>query len=64
MSHDERLRVLREAPQNTWIALSADESHVVARGTTYAETVELAEKEGVEDPVLIKTPDEWLVPVF
>jgi Family of unknown function (DUF5678) len=64
MSHEERLRVLREAAPNSWIALSEDESRVVGSGSTYAEAVELAEREGVEDPVLIKTPDEWLTPVF
>lgn len=64
MSNEERLQVLREAPANSWLALSEDESRVVGTGKTYAEAVELAAKEGVEDPVLIKTPDEWLTPVF
>jgi hypothetical protein len=40
--------------------MASDESRVVGRGSTYAEAVEAAEREGVEDPVLIKTPDEWL----
>lgn len=64
MGHDERLKMLREAPPNTWIALSEDESREVGRGATYDEAVGLAAKEGVEDPVLIKTPDEWLTPVL
>jgi hypothetical protein len=64
MSHEERLQVLREAVPNRWIELSEDESRVVATGGTYAEAVEQAEREGVADPLLIKTPDDWLRPVF
>jgi hypothetical protein len=60
VSPQERALILREAQPNSWIALSEDESRVVGRGSTYAEAVKAAECEGVEDPVLVKTPDEWL----
>jgi len=60
MSTEERVRMLRESEPNTWIAMAPDESRVVATGATYADAVAAAEREGVEDPVLIKTPDEWL----
>jgi hypothetical protein len=64
MDSQQRLKVLENAPPNSWIAFSDDESRVVGIASTYSEAVELAAKEGVEDPVLIKTPEEWLVPVF
>ena len=64
MSKEERLQALREAPPNSWLALSEDESRVLGSGKTYAEAVELAAEEGVEDPILIKIPDEWSMPGF
>lgn len=59
MSSEEHVRILREARPNTWIALSADESHVVGRGNTYAEAVAEAKDKGETDPVLLKTADDW-----
>jgi len=64
MSAEERVRILREAMPNSWIALSSDESKVVGYGATYSETVQDAEKHGEEDPVLIKIPDTWEPRVF
>jgi hypothetical protein len=64
MNTKERLEMLRNAPPNAWLALSEDESRVIGTAPTYGEAVELAAKQGVEDPVLIKTPEEWLTPVF
>ena len=49
---------------NAWLVLSEDESMVLGSAATYAEAVELATGQGVDDPVLIKTPEEWLVPVY
>jgi len=64
MDPKERLEILRKAAPNSWLAFSEDESRVLGSAPTYAEAVELAAKEGVEDPVLLKTPDEWLVSVL
>ncbi len=64
MSTKERVRVLREAKPNTWIALSANESSVVAYGNTYAEVVTNAKTKGETDPVILKTPDDWSTKVF
>ncbi len=64
MLPQERAKILMDAPPNSWIALSEDESRVVGKGSTYAEAVEMAELEGVEDPLLIKIPDEWFPLVF
>lgn len=55
-----RLEALRTAPLNSWVALSEDESRVIASGATYEEVVKKSEAAGVADPVLIRTPPEWL----
>jgi len=59
MSPEERTQILLEARPNSWIALSEDESKVVGRGGTYTEAVEEALSNGEEDPLLIRTPEEW-----
>ena len=59
-SQDPRLELLRTAPMDSWIALSEDESQIVAVGATYAEAVENSENAGVSDPLLIKTPKVWM----
>ena len=56
MSTQERLTILREAAPNTWIAFSADEEHVVARGNTFEEVCKNAEQSGESDPVLHSHP--------
>jgi hypothetical protein len=55
-----RLEALRSAPLDKWIALSEDESKIVAVGSTYEEAVKNSETAGVSDPVLLKTPKLWL----
>jgi hypothetical protein len=55
-----RLEALRSAPLNSWIVLSEDESRVVASGATVEEVVKKCEEAGIADPILIKTPPEWL----
>ncbi len=53
------LDVLGSAPLDSWIALSEDESRIVAVGASYAEVVSKSEESGVCDPVIFKTPKEW-----
>ncbi len=60
LSPEERMKILSEAPPKTWIAFSEDESKVIAQSPTYEETVTLAESQGVNDPVLIMTPEFWV----
>jgi hypothetical protein len=55
-----RIQALRAAPPDGWIALSEDESRVVATGKTYEDVVQRCQEAGVEEPVLIKTPHSWL----
>ena len=59
MSPQDRLKALREAPPDGWIAFSGDESRVVAHGATYEEAVSNAEKAGESDPLLVKIPFDW-----
>ena len=54
-----RLELLRSAPLSSWVALSADETRIVATGATYSEVVELSERAGETDPLIIKTPEQW-----
>jgi hypothetical protein len=51
-----RIQALRSAPLDSWIALSEDESKVIATGPTYQDAAEQSERAGVSDPIIIKTP--------
>ena len=57
---DQRLEALRSAPLDTWIALSEDESKIVATGASYEEAARNSEMAGIADPILIKTPKVWM----
>lgn len=59
MNSDDRLKALVSAPLDRWIALSDDESRVVAEGATFEEAARRAEENGVPDPILVKTPEDW-----
>ena len=54
-----RLEALQSAPLDSWIALSKDETKVVAIGSTYAEVVENSDRTGADDPLILKTPSSW-----
>ena len=56
---DHRLKALESAPLDAWIALSEDETQVVATGSTYEEVVRNSENAGVSDPIVLKTPKAW-----
>jgi hypothetical protein len=58
--NDLRFEALKSAPLDSWVALSEDESKIVAVGKSYSEVVEKSESVGVSDPVLVKTPKYWL----
>ena len=57
---DARLEALKSAPLDSWVALSEDETRIVAVGSSYAEAVANSEKAGVSNPLLMKTPKAWL----
>ncbi len=58
--NEPRLEALKSAPLDSWIALSEDETKIVAVGSSYEEAVSRSEQAGVSDPVLVKTPRVWL----
>ena len=60
MSPEAYEKILLEAPPESWIAFSNDEERVVSYGTNYEEAVQEAEKQGEPDPVLFRTPKEWV----
>lgn len=59
MSPEARLEALKNAPRNGWAAFSEDEERLVAYGNTYDEVVERSEKNGVNEPVIVKVPPTW-----
>jgi len=60
VEHQARLEILRNAPLDSWIALSADETRLVGVGKTLEEALREAEKNGENDPLILMTPPEWL----
>jgi len=59
MSTEERVRILRGAKPNSWVAFSGDESKVLAYGESYSDAVEAAKELGEFEPVMVKVPDNW-----
>ena len=57
---ESRLAALKGASLNRWIALSADETHVVAEGDSFEEVATMAERNGEPDPLIIRTPESWM----
>jgi len=55
-----RSEALRGAPLDSWIALSEDETRVVATGATYEEVAKRLDEAGDRDSVILKTPKSWL----
>jgi hypothetical protein len=56
---ESRLAALASAPLNRWIALSADETRVVADADTFEKVAAADERNGETDPVIIRTPENW-----
>jgi hypothetical protein len=53
-----RLETLRSAPLDRWIALSEDESRIIAVGASYTEVSKLSDEAG-EEVIILKTPTAW-----
>jgi hypothetical protein len=60
---DARLTLLRSAPLNSWVALSEDESRIVAVADSYQDVAARSDSAGETDPVILKTPPDW-APLF
>ena len=56
--------VLADAPRNSWLALDENGSHIVGRGGTIQEALDEAVKAGVEDPLMMWSPEEWVARVL
>ena len=54
-----RLNTLRSAPLDSWIALSQDESRIIAVGKTYMEVSDRSDEAGEPDSIILKTPTAW-----
>lgn len=57
---DARSEALRKAPLDSWVALSADETQVVAVGASYEEVSTELDRMGDTNSVILKTPPAWL----
>ena len=55
-----RLDALAGAAPDRWVALSADESKIVAEADTFEGVVAAAEAAGEADPLIVRVPDEWM----
>jgi len=55
-----RLELLKTAPLNKWVALSEDETKIVAIGNTYSEVADKSDRAGVPDAIIMKTPEQWV----
>ncbi len=58
-SESPRLKALKSAPMDSWIALSSDETEVVASASTFEEVSAKIEESGLADLVVLKTPKYW-----
>jgi len=59
-----RVELLRSAPKNSWLAISSDETRIVAVGETFSEVDSAAQKAGEHDYFITRSPDAWVNRVF
>jgi len=57
---DPRIAALSKAPLNSWIALSDDETRLIAHGPTYQAVADKLDKLGDQTSIILKTPPSWL----
>ena len=57
MERKSNAELMEGIPPRTWVALSADQSRVVATGKTYQEAVMGAHDKGEDDPVVAIAPE-------
>jgi predicted nuclease with RNAse H fold len=56
--------VLADAPRNCWIALNEDETAIVSTANTLVNAVSEARAKGVDDPVVIWSPEIWSYAIY
>jgi hypothetical protein len=59
MNHD-LADLLRTAPRECWLALSADQTRIVASSKDFSAAVAEAQRSGVDDPIMMWSPREWI----
>jgi hypothetical protein len=59
-----RVKALKEAPLDSWVVLSEDETGIVAVGQDFETVAREAEANGISEPVLIRTPKDWTARIF
>jgi hypothetical protein len=64
LSSDDRLKILRDAPRDCWIAIVEKESRIVASGPEFSDVVDEAERLGFSDPLMIRTARVWAPTCF
>ena len=55
-----RAQILAEAPRNCWVALNQEETIVVGHGEMPETALSEAKSNGVDDPLLVWAPDNWV----
>lgn len=56
---ESRLAALAKAPLNRWVALSADETRIVADADSFEEVAAAAVRNGELDPLILLVPGNW-----
>lgn len=56
--------VLKNAPRNSWLALNDDQTEVVGYGDTPDAAIDAALRNGVDNAVLLWSPNEWIPAVY
>ena len=64
MNNQNFATMLKDSPKNRWLALTEDETRVVATGLTPAEAESNAKRAGIDDPLLVWAPEDWTPRVF
>jgi hypothetical protein len=49
--------LLKDIPRGSWVAISADETHVVASGPDMQTVIETAKKLGAPAPIITRVPE-------
>jgi hypothetical protein len=58
-AEEERLKTLREAKPNTWLALDESRTRCVGQGASLQDAIEQARRNGYEDPIMLFVPSDW-----
>ncbi len=55
---------VRNAPRNCWLALNDEETEVVGHRKTVDSAIDAANKNGIKEPILLWSPEEWIPTVY